>query len=41
MMLFVIFCVFFSILYAFLTVEGDALLCRRNLPFKSDQQYIC
>ena len=30
----------FSILI-FFTVEGDALLCRRNLPFKSDQQYIC
>ena len=29
----------FSIL--FFAVEGDALLRRRNLPFKSDQQYIC
>ena len=34
-------CIFQYSLCFFLTVEGDALLCRRNLPFKSDQQYIC
>ena len=41
MMFFFLF-LFFNMLYLiFFTVKGDALLWHRNLPFKSDQQYIC